>query len=163
MYSLIIVDMQESFFAKDSLEITKNIQREILSAINNQASIVFLEFSNSGATLACLSELPTHHGYRSYTIEKDKNDGANDVAALALGKDLPIHLFKIAGINTDYCVADTVAGLAALFPESTIEVIDNCCASLWSNGYPNKYDHYDGIQMMRKFKNVVITTQSELI
>lgn len=156
--------MQESFYAKDDLEVTKNINREILSAINNKASIVFVEFSNSGPTMDCLAELPRSHGYRSYTTEKHKNDGSSDVAALALSKDLPIKHFKVVGINTDYCVASTVIGLSELFQDAVIEVIDNCCASLWSMyGKPCKADHQLGLDMLKGIENVIITNQTQLI
>ena len=164
MYTLVIVDMQVHFSAKDDLDVTKNIHKEILAAINNKASIVFVEFSNSGPTLDSLAELPRSHGYRSYTTEKNKNDGSSDVAALALSKDLPIKHFKVVGINTDYCVASTVIGLSDLFPDAVIEVIDNCCASLWSmHGKPCKADHRHGLDMLKGIENVIVTNQTQLI
>lgn len=163
MYTLLIVDMQGSFYAKETLQLTKNLEKEILCAINNKASIVFVEFSNSGPTLDCLAELPRGHGYSSYTIEKHQNDGSREIASLVVAHNLPVTHFKVTGINTDYCVAATVGGLSKLFPEAVIEVVDNCCASLWSKGSPNKSDHEDGIKVMKKLTNVVITNQTQLI
>jgi nicotinamidase-related amidase len=164
MYTLVIVDMQSHFYAKEELEITKNLKREILGAINNQASIVFVEFDHSGPTLECLTKLPEQHGYRSYTIEKQQNDGSHEVGALVIDKSLPVKHFKVAGINTDYCIASTVIGLSNLFPDGVIEVIDNCCASLWSMyGKPCNADHKNGLAMLKGIENVVITNSTQLI
>jgi nicotinamidase-related amidase len=156
-YTLVVVDMQPSFSAKEEFEVTKNIQREIFSAIYDNAHIVFVEFSYSGPTLPCLLELPSTIGYKKhYVIEKHSNDGSVEVASIIKDKSLPADHIKVTGINTDYCVLATVAGLSRLYPDSKIEVVEDSCASLWDTASPNERHHLHGIESMKRYSNVSI-------
>lgn len=149
--------MQPSFSAKEEHDFTKNIQREIFSAMCSNAHIVFVEFSYSGPTLPCLVELPNNVGYKkSYVIEKHANDGSVEIAELIKDKSLPSGHLKVTGINTDYCVYSTVAGLSRIYPDSKIEVVEDSCASLWSEGRPNNKHHTNGIDAMSALRNVTI-------
>lgn len=157
-YTLVVVDMQPSFSAKEDMDVTQNIRKEIVSAINNKAHIVFVEFSYSGPTLSCLVELPHSIDYKNvHVIEKGRNDGSSEIHALVTAKDLPSNHFKVTGINTDYCVHATVDGLSYLYPKAKIEVISHACASLWAGNGQHPKNHERGIEKMRGISNVSIT------
>ncbi len=149
MYTLVIVDMQSAFGVLPESMITKNIQREIHVAMADGASIVFVEFSYTGPTLVSLVEITKQANYKNtYVIEKHTNDGSKEIFDLVTEKSLPNKHFKVTGVNTDYCVFETVRGMSKCFDTSVIEVIEDACAS--------NYNHKHGIDKMREISRVLI-------
>jgi nicotinamidase-related amidase len=127
MYTLIVVDMQETFRASTRDRVRKNCLREIEKAVKDDAHIIFLEYQHSGATLP---ELTKNLHTKCYFKTKSEDDGSSEVEGLVHLKKLPKH-FKVCGVNTDCCVRSTVQGLTARFPMATIDVIGDACDSDW--------------------------------
>ena len=157
MYTLVVVDMQTHFVTTENLEFTKNIQREINQAVQDEAQIVFVEYSGSGETLQDLVSL-TKDYYRKHTIAKYHNDGSSEIQSLVEKESLSTD-FKVVGVNTDFCVKETVQGLSKKFPKGNIDVLWDCCASLWYSRTPTKEHHLKGISKMAELPNVAIKNE----
>jgi nicotinamidase-related amidase len=143
MYTLIVVDMQETFRASTRDRVRKNCSREVKQAIKDDAHIIFLEYRYSGRTLPELTEaLHT----KCFFKEKSEDDGSAEVESTVVLNKLPKH-FKVCGVNTDCCVYATVRGLTARFPMATIDVIIDACDSDWN--------HLGGIDKLTAMKGNV--------
>jgi len=135
--------MQPHFNSAKGKCVIANCLVEIQKAVKNKAHIIFLEYSGYGATSSKLTK-----GLRNHAIfvEKDNDDGSNQIQKEVLRHKLPKY-FKVCGINTDCCVAQTVKGLTARFPKSKIEVLADACASDWN--------HLGGLEEMKRLKGNV--------
>lgn len=146
-YSLIVVDVQSFFKAANLKRLRYNVKKEILTAIEDEASIVFVEFLGCGPTVNTLIEL-TDSYYKTYLVRKMEDDGSQDIYNLIFDNDLPSEHLKMCGVNTDVCVKATAIGLAGLFPDSQIEIIAKACHS--------SVDHKAGIKEMSLIPNIFI-------
>lgn len=132
MYTLVVVDMQPYFKAATGKRVRENCLREIIKAVEDNASIIFLEFEGYERTLPELMA-PVQNAYGNYYVQlKGIDDGSLEVEETVRKHDLP-KIFRVCGINTDCCVAATVRGLTARFPKSSIDVIADACDSDWNH------------------------------
>lgn len=123
MYTLVIVDVQEKFISAHSMKVINNCRREIRRAIRFKAPIIFLEFDGFGHTLAELTIL-TNDYKNAYFANKLQNNGSAEVGRLIADKNLP-HDTRVAGVNTSYCVLETVVGLT--YFHGSVSVIADAC------------------------------------
>ena len=61
MYTLVIIDMQPSFYHANSSILLKNISWEIKRAIQDKSAIVFVEYKSAGSTLYDLKKLVNNY------------------------------------------------------------------------------------------------------
>lgn len=146
MYTLVVVDMQPGFNSAHGKRVRQNCLREIRKAVEDDAYIIFLEFSGYESTHP---ELMENLHKRVAVLEKSDDDGSKEVEKEIRRNKLPTH-FKVCGINTDCCVAATVRGLTARFPMSRIEVVADACDSDWY--------HLKGLEEMKRLQGNVNVT-----
>lgn len=127
-YTLVIIDMQEGFYVKSRMPVTSACALEIKKAIKNDARILFVEYEGFGPTLKKLKALTK--GYPKTSVIKKENDDGSYELMCAINKRKYPKTVKITGINTSYCVHDTVSGLVAGAPLYKIEVIAKACADV---------------------------------
>lgn len=146
-YTLVVVDMQFSFSASRNPKTIRNCEKQILQAMKNKCPIIFLEFKDYGPTLPELATLVESYN-KAYFLTKSENDGSEEVLELLKKKRLPRRTFKVCGVNTDFCVLETVSGLLCRFKRSNIAVIKSACNTIYSNR--------DGFQSMKSFSKRVV-------
>jgi nicotinamidase-related amidase len=121
-YVLCIIDMQPVGFNNSNL-IIENVLHLVREAIVNKAFIVIAQFKGSGEThINIINEIQTYP-YKKY-VWHNKNDKSKPIQEAL--KNIFVRQMKVCGVNTEYCVKDTVHGLAKKFP-IPIKVIENAC------------------------------------
>jgi nicotinamidase-related amidase len=127
MYTLVVVDMQRTFKTTENLNVIRACQREIRLAIRRNYGIIFLEFDGCGETICELKDLISRYD-KAYFTTKHGNDGSVEIAKLICGHNL-YHNVRITGVNTSYCIYETVEGLKN-YPGKITVVADACnCTS----------------------------------
>lgn len=107
MYSLVIVDMQPAFEAAKCNVTTDNVMRLIRQAKEDKANIITLEYEGFGPTRADLMmDLCSYDKYAN--AKKSDDDGSDE--AIEAGASMFSKVI-VCGVNTSYCVNETVQGL----------------------------------------------------
>lgn len=134
MYTLVVVDMQAKFDTANAPNVRANVAREIKEAMKHDAGIVFLEYFSMGPSLPELVDLTI--GYqKTYTIIKHSNSGSAECEKIVSHYGLSNKHFKVVGVNTSYCVMETVKGLNILYKESIIDVVQDACNCMNDDHY----------------------------
>jgi nicotinamidase-related amidase len=121
-YVLCIIDMQPIGFNNSNL-IIENVLHLVKEAIINKAFIVIAQFKRCGETnINIINELH-NYPYKKY-IWHNKNDKSKPIQEAL--KNIFVREMKVCGVNTEYCVKDTVHGLAKKF-HIRIKVIEKAC------------------------------------
>lgn len=150
-FVLLVIDMQKTF--KASEKVLTECLDEIYRANKTNCEIVFLEFWFSrGAQLSDHPEGKTHpvliqaakHKHIVYKYEQDGSRVVSDFLREQFGYIPPL---RICGVNTEFCVLDTVRGLARQ-SQSGLVVASQACHSL--------YNHKIGLRLMKKLNNVLV-------
>lgn len=148
MYTLIVIDMQPRFSAANEPTIRAGVRKEIINAIANRADIIFAEFVGYGATHSDLYDLVSGKYNRHTTIYKSTDSGAREIQKEINTLGFMVKRFRVVGINTEYCVYSTIAGLKNRFPNTIIELVESGCGSDRS--------HTEGLAKIRKLETVAI-------
>ena len=123
-YVLCIIDMQPLGFVNLNL-IIENVLQLVREAIVNKAFIIIAQFKCCGEThINIINELQKYP-YKEY-IWHNKNDKSKLIHEVLNRLDIFVRQMKICGVNTEYCVKDTVPGLAKKF-HIPIKVIEKAC------------------------------------
>ena len=123
-YVLCIIDMQPIGFSNSNL-IIENVLQLVKEAIINKAFIVIAQFKRCGSThINIVNEIQTYP-YKIY-IWHTKNDKSKPIQEVLNSLKIFVRQIKVCGVNTEYCVKDTVHGLAKKF-YIPIKVIENAC------------------------------------
>lgn len=149
-YSLVIVDMQNYFSASREARVRTYCSKEILKAKYHGYPIIFAEYRHYGKTTATLLNLVKNYS-KVYRTIKSKNDGSRGIVQLIHKHNFSSFQrknFRICGVNTDFCVHDTVLGMRMRLPDANIIVPISACNSNWS--------HQEGIKKIRKIKNIIL-------
>ena len=121
-YVLCIIDMQPIGFSNSKL-IIENVLDLVREAIINKAFIVIAQFKRCGETnIKIINELHCYP-YKEY-VWHNKNDKSKPIQEVL--KNVFVRQMKVCGVNTEYCVKDTVHGLAKKF-HIPIKVIEKAC------------------------------------
>ena len=121
-YVLCIIDMQPIGFNNSNL-IIENVLHLVREAIINKAFIVIAQFKRCGETnINIINELH-NYPYKEY-VWHNKNDKSKPIKEAL--KNIFVREMKVCGVNTEYCVKDTVHGLAKKF-HIPIKVIEKAC------------------------------------
>lgn len=129
---LVVVDMQPCFEATRNSWMINSVSERLREARNRADHIIFLEYTDLEKGDRRTWE-PTHpellqivqKPYYCYwdILIKDEDDGSSWIKAhLDRIKVKPIS-FNVCGVNLDYCVFDTVRGLANLYKTTPINVL----------------------------------------
>lgn len=147
MDALLVIDMQPNLDAAKPGWLIGNVAREIRVAAEAGRAIVFLEynFGSAGvpvgrATDRRLTGLVAEYD-RAVVVHKPSLDGSEQAAAVlyqsypgACGGEI-----RVAGVETDVCVAATVLGLAARLPGARIVVVGDACNVNYAGAGPTNY------------------------
>lgn len=147
-YTLVVIDMQDYFTGSKTAKVRKGCARAIRQAMNDKAAILYVEYQGYGSTISMLTNLSKNYK-RVSTVKKASNGGEQEVRRLLLRKKFPKTHLKICGVNTDYCVLETVQGITGVLPKTKLHVIESACNS---NG-----NHKDGIRRLKAIEQVRVT------
>lgn len=149
-YTLVIIDMQSIFAAANDKRVIDNCRQQIKKAIKDNAGIIFVEYFGGGKTISSLKQLVTGYKRTTTTIKRD-NNGSTEIHRALKRRRFNSKNIKVCGVNTDYCVLETVEGLSYLNKIPSIKVISGSCNSFTNTG------HVHGLKMMKKLNNVSVT------
>ena len=121
-YVLCIIDMQPIGFSNSNL-IIENVLHLVKEAIVNKAFIVIAQFKGCGETHINIINEIKKYPYKKY-VWHNKNDKSKPIQEVL--KPIFVRQIKVCGVNTEYCVKDTVHGLAKKF-HIPIKVIEKAC------------------------------------
>jgi len=145
---LVVVDMQSQGFplARSAM---RGVKQEILRAIARGWHIVVVEYDLecAGRTDSDLLELLS--GYANWHIvKKAKEDGSSEVVAHCLLNGLSAQLFRVVGVMTDVCVAQTASGLVGRLSDCSLEVVKSACACAFSRYDWNEFPVHERISLV---------------
>ena len=123
-YVLCIIDMQPVGFNNSNL-IIENVLQLVREAIMNKAFIVIAQFKGSGETHINILHEIQNYPHKTF-IWHNKNDKSKPIQEILNSLHIFVRQIKVCGVNTEYCVKDTVHGLAKKF-QIPIKVIENAC------------------------------------
>jgi len=142
-YTLVVVDMQPDFLA--SLACKEQVKKEVRKAVRSNNPIIFLEYKDD---LGYYKYKPTYKdlvpvGYdKVIKSKKTEDSGARNVVIHLNKKKLPKKL-KVCGVNTQYCVFETVSNLIR-FNKLDVTVVAKAC------NCENKNSHERAITWMKQ-------------
>jgi len=123
-YILCIIDMQPVGFDNSNL-IIENVLQLIREAIVNKAFIIIAQFKGCGETNINIINEIQKYPHKKY-IWHNKNDKSKPIQEILNSLNIFVRQIKVCGVNTEYCVKDTVHGLAKKF-HIPIKVIEEAC------------------------------------
>lgn len=157
-YTLCVIDMQEVFSAARKGSVQKSCIREVKKAIRDKAPIVFVEYAGYDPTLPILTNVVKQANYKkAYHVSKNKNDGGTEVSQFLTKKHLPKLNMRVCGVNTDYCVRETVEGLRRNIAGAQIHIVGDACSSAYNQG------HISGLNAMKNLDNVKLIRTKGLV
>ena len=121
-YVLCIIDMQPVGFGNSNL-IIENVLDLVKEAVADKAFIVIAQFNGCGETHINIINEIQKYPYKEY-VWHNKNDKSKPIQEVL--KNVFVRQMKVCGVNTEYCVKDTVHGLAKKF-HIPIKVIEKAC------------------------------------
>lgn len=145
-YVLCIIDMQPVGF-ENSLFILKEVLDLVKEAILEKAFIVVSQFTRCGDTHEEIRQELENYPYKEYLCHK-KNNKSNKIREILISRNLFVRKIKVCGVNTEYCVKDTVHGLSKKY-RIPIQVIERAC-----NG--NEKYAREALDIMKSYKNVEV-------
>jgi len=147
-YVLCIIDMQPNGFRNCNLIILPVLQL-VRQAIVDKAFIVIAHYKGCGETHPqIIHEL--QHYLNKGNVWHNKNDKSKLIQTELLCRQIFVRELRVCGVNTEYCVKDTVHGLAKKYHWINIKVVENAC-----NGTDRVVA--EALHIMRTFyKNVAV-------
>jgi nicotinamidase-related amidase len=123
-YVLCIIDMQPVGFSNSKL-IIENVLQLVREAVIDKAFIVIAQFKGSGEThINIINEIQSYP-YKEYIWHK-KNDKSKPIQEVLKTRNIFVRQMKVCGVNTEYCVKETVHGLSKK-NHISIKVIEKAC------------------------------------
>lgn len=144
LYTLVVVDMQETWPAANDPRTRSNVASEIKLAVGLGCPVIYCWVPYWGCndsfprTHSDLLALTLHHPH----AEVDKchgNDGSPSVLHVCAQRGFPQHRFRVVGVNTSDCVLKLVHGLLARRPQLQVTVVQNACNCLYK---PDCWDQF---------------------
>jgi hypothetical protein len=123
-YVLCIIDMQPVGFGNSNLIIEPVLQL-VSEAMLDKAFIVIAQFKGCGETHIHIRAALQTYPYKAY-VWHNKNDKSKPIQDVLHRVNVLVRQIKVCGVNTEYCVKDTVHGLAKKFI-MPIKVIEKAC------------------------------------
>ncbi len=123
-YVLCIIDMQPIGFGNSKI-IIENVLELVRKAVVDKAFIAIAQYKGCGETHINITNELQHYPYKEY-VWHNKNDKSKPIQEALNSRKVFVRQMKICGVNTEYCVKDTVHGLSKKF-HIPIKVIENAC------------------------------------
>ena len=133
--------MQPGEFYNSNL-IIENVLQLVRKAIVNKAFIIIAQFKGCGETHINIVNQVQKYPYKKY-IWHNKNDKSKPIHEVLNELNIFVRQIKVCGVNTEYCVKDTVHGLVKKF-HVPIKVVGKAC-----NGTDIKVE--EALNKMRTF------------
>lgn len=123
-YTLVVIDMQNYFWASRGNRVRKSCAREIRLAVERKLPIIFVEYDGFGSTIPSLRNLVKGYPLVSYTT-KSSTDGGDEVMSIITQKNYHSQI-RMAGVEISCCVYDTAASLSYTHKVAVTLVADAC-------------------------------------
>lgn len=147
-HTLFVIDMQDYFLTSwsdaERKELVRAVRAQMRESMYAFQPIVLVEYTGCGRTTDELFDIVDEYSH-VHILRKHTNGGGTKLAQYVAKHNLP-EAIKIVGINTDFCVLESVTGLVEQLPTAKVEVISKACDS--------PYDHRGGLRQLRKLANV---------
>jgi len=124
-YVLCIIDMQPQGFRNCNLIIVPVLQL-VRQAIVDNAFIVIAHFKGCGETHPQIIQELQHYLNKA-NVWHNKNDKSKPIQTELLCRQIFVRELRVCGVNTEYCVKDTVHGLAKKYHQVQIKVVESAC------------------------------------
>lgn len=135
MYSPIniLVDMQEGFSAAQDHKTIRACKELISNAMDEKQPIVFVEYLGAGKTLPALTKLTEKYDLKFF-VEKHQNSGCQEIENLFERCKIRPRNLIVGGVNTDFCVLETVMDLQRT-EKYNISLVTKACNTQWYSGF----------------------------
>jgi nicotinamidase-related amidase len=146
--ALVIVDMQSQGFplARSAM---RGVKEEVRLAMQRGWHIIVVEFDLecAGETDSDLLEIMAAYAKR-HKVMKAHEDGSREVVEYCVEQGLPTNLFRVVGVMTDVCVAQTAAGLVGRLSDCSVEVVKSACACAFSRYDWNSFPSHERLRLV---------------
>lgn len=116
--TLVIIDMQPYFEA--SGDVVEEVVKEVRRARERRTGIVVVEYGSCGPTHRLIQRAV--RGYdRQAWVKKHDDDGGAEVMEAAHQHGFWDKSWRFCGVNTCYCVCDTVKSIVRAYPRARFE------------------------------------------
>lgn len=125
---LVVVDVQPHFKHSGEEAFLACVEKEIVRAVNDGLPVIIVEYVGFGDTYERL----TKHleGYtRVRRVSKNRRDGSVEILEACREAGFGTAFFRVCGLYTFECVAETVEGLAQRSPGCRIHVVEEALMS----------------------------------
>lgn len=138
--------MQESF--KASHDIITPVVDEVVKAMIRREAIVIVEYANYEPTHP---EIMQHIlGYdRQTTIHKEFDGGGEELTRTLWGHRFNTNRLRFCGVNTCYCVKETMVGVYSMIGDANYELLTKSTACTCSANCLNWYKRTTRITKVR--------------
>ncbi len=126
-FTLVVIDLQPGMIEHAWLSMSENVLKEIRSAREKQAAIIFLELIDYPPTVSWLCTKPQTRTHQEVQVMREYADGSDQVVAACKRLSFATHHFRICGMFAHACVFETTIGLSRRLPQTTITVIKSAC------------------------------------
>ena len=140
--------MQPTGFSNANF-IIKNVEQLVQRAVLEKAFIVVAQYKGCGETHVHIRRAIKKYPYKEY-IWHTKNDKSKPIQEALHRRHIFTRQLKICGVNTEYCIKDTVHGLAKKF-RVPIHVLEQAC-----NGTDSTIIEQALHKMRTCYKNVAV-------
>lgn len=145
---LVVVDMQSQGFplARSAM---RGVKQQVADAMARNWHIIVVEFDLecAGETDSDLLELLSGYAKR-HTVKKAKEDGSQELVEYCSLNGLATDLFRVVGVMTDVCVAQTASGLVGRLSGASVEVVKSACACAFSRYDWNTFPSHERISLV---------------
>ncbi len=145
---LVVVDMQSQGFplARSAM---RGVKQQVIDAMARGWHIIVVEYDLecAGETDSDLLALMTGYAKR-HTVKKAKEDGSQELVEYCSRNGLATDLFRVVGVMTDVCVAQTASGLVGRLSDAAVEVVKSACACAFSRYDWNTFPAHERISLV---------------
>jgi len=146
-YTFIVIDMQDYFSTSFNSKNIEACKQELRDAVICAAPIVLVEFIGCGRTASSIYDVVD--SYRKlHIVRKNTNSGGDKISKYLINNNLPTNQIRLCGVNTDYCVLESVSKLTKLLEKPKIDIVAAACNS--------SYNHAYGMDRLQKMRHVNI-------
>ena len=145
---LVIVDMQSQGFplARSAM---RGVKQEVANAMARNWHIIVVEYDLECAGETDSDLLALLSGYaKLHTVKKAKEDGSQELVEYCRLNGLATNLFRVVGVMTDVCVAQTTSGLVGRLSDASLEVVKSACACAFSRYDWNTFPSHQRILLV---------------
>lgn len=146
---LIVIDMQATFKASESLILQEAILNEIKASRRNGEIIIFLEYDGDGPTIPSIVKAVEDYP-RLYIGSKKTDSGGDIVCSLLQELGIVVKNVRVCGVRTEACVFSTVHTLSQSPLIHKITLVGNACNSGDGHSKGQSYMNQMWLQIIEK-------------